>query len=132
MESLPFKLKVPGQDDMTWSEIASTSYRFRGVLRLQPDGLRLEWTGSAEVEEVSLIGVRIERIALPSESLDVPLTEIHTLRLGGWIRPYLELATNDLDLLRIVPGEDGGRLRLWLSRRDLGAARRLVAAALAS
>lgn len=131
MDAIPFALKVPGKDDMTWSEIATTSYRFRGLLRLEADALLLEWAGSAELEEVSLAGVRTERIALPSESLTVPLADIRTLRLaGGWIRPYLEITANDLDLLRYVPGEDGGRLRLWLARRDRGAARRLVAAAL--
>lgn len=131
MESIPFALKVPGKDDMTWSEIASTSYRFRGFVRLESDGLLLEWTGSAEVEEVSLTGVRTEQVALPTESLTVPHSEIRTLRLaGGWIRPYLEITANSLDLLRYVPGEEGGRLRLWLARRDRAAARRLVAAAL--
>lgn len=131
MEAIPFTLKVPGKDDMTWSEIASTSYRFRGFLRLDADQLLLEWAGSAEVEEVSLAGVRTERIPLPTESLAVPLSEIRTLRLaGGWIRPHLEITGNNLDLLRYVPGEEGGRLRLWLARRDRGAARRLAAEAL--
>jgi hypothetical protein len=131
MEAIPFALKVPGKDDMTWSEIATTSYRFRGFLRLEADQLLLEWSGSAEVEEVSLGGIRTERVALPTESLTVPLSEIRALRLaGGWIRPRIEITANDLDLLRYVPGEDGGRLRLWLARRDRGAARRLVAAAL--
>ncbi len=131
MEAIPFTLKVPGRDDMTWSEIASTSYRFGGLLRLEADALLLEWTGSAAVEEVGFTGVRTEQIALPSESLTVPLSEIRSLRLaGGWIRPHLEITANDLDLLRYVPSEDGGRVRLWLARRDRGAGRRLLAAAL--
>ncbi len=131
MEAIPFTLKVPGKEDMTWSEIASTSYHFRGFLRLEAETLLLEWAGSAEVEEVGFAGVRTEKVALPSESLTVPLSEIRSLRLaGGWIRPYLEITANDLDLLRYIPGEDGGRLRLWLARRDRGAARRLLAAAL--
>lgn len=131
MDPIPFSLKVPGKDDMTWSEIATTSYRFRGLLRLEADGLLLEWAGTAEVEEVSFAGVRTDRINLPSESLLVPIAAVRTLRVaGGWLRPHIELTAHDWDLLRYVPGEDGGRLRLWLARRDRGAARRLVAAVL--
>ncbi len=131
MEAIPFTLKVPGKEDMTWSEIASTSYRFRGFLRLEAETLLLEWAGSAAVEEVGLTGVRTEQVALPSESLTVPLSDIRTLQLaGGWLRPRVEITANDLDLLRYVPGEEGGRVRLWLARRDREAARRLLAAAL--
>jgi hypothetical protein len=129
MHSIPFSLKVPGKDEMTWSEIASTSFKFRGFLRLEPGALLLEWAGSAEVEEVTFTGVRTDHVDLPSESLLVPLDEIRTLRLvGGWLRPRLELTATSMDLLRMVPGEDGGRVRLWLARQDRAPAGRLVAA----
>ena len=37
---------------------------------------------------------------------------------GGWLRPRLELSGRDLAVFETVPGEDGGIVRLWLSRQD--------------
>ena len=141
MEAIPFTLKVPGRDDMTWSEIAGTSYRFGGLLRLEADALLLEWTGSAAVEEVGFTGVRTEQIALPSESLTVPLSEIRSLRLaGGWIRPHLEITANDLDPAALRPkrgrregpavaGSAGSRGGPAASRRRAGRLRRRLGSA---
>jgi hypothetical protein len=129
MESLPFSFRVPGVDALTLQAIGSTRFHFRGVLHLDQDAVRLEWTGEAKVDEVAFTGIRSERFALPLESLRVPCADLRTVHLrGGWFRPYLELTATHLEALRIVPGEEAGRLRLWLARRDRPLARQVVAA----
>jgi hypothetical protein len=129
MESLPFRLRVPGKDALTAIRASSTTFRFHGLLHLLDDAIRLEWTGTANVEEVSLLTVKEETLALPDEFLTLPLARLRTIELrGGWLLPYLELMGNALDALRIVPGEDRGRVRLWLARRDRPLAAGMVAA----
>ena len=129
MESLPFRLRVPGKDALTATRAASTTFRFHGLLHLLDDAIRLEWTGTAEVEEVSLLAVKQETLALPDEVLALPLARVRSIELrGGWLLPYLELMGNDLEALRIVPGESRGRVRLWLARRDRPLAAEIVAA----
>jgi hypothetical protein len=129
MEPLPFSLRVPGTDTFTLVVIASTAFTFKGLLQLDPDELCLEWTGSAQVDEVGLTGIRSDRVALPRESLRLPYVLLRTIHLrGGWLRPYLELTGTRFDTLHSVPGEDAGHLRLWLARRDRSLARRVMAA----
>lgn len=133
MESLPFRLKVPGKDAMTATSASSTWFRFHGLLHLLDSALRLEWTGTAKVEEVSLLSVEEETVTLPDESLTLPLARLRKLELrGGWLRPHLELMGNDLEALRIVPSEEAGRVRLWIARRDRRLAAQIVAAARAA
>jgi len=129
MHRLPFSLKVPGKDEFTLSVIATTSFRFRGYLQLEEDALVIEWTGTASVDEVGLAGIRSDRLALPAESLAVPLEALHSCELGGgWIRPYVEITATEPGLLSIVPGEEAGQVRCWIARRDRPLARRLLAA----
>lgn len=129
MEPLPFTLPVPGRDTLTLRAIGSTSYRFRGLLHLRPEAVELEWTGIARVDEVGWTGVRSERLALPLESVVLPLAALRTIRLaGGWLRPCLELTGTTLSILRSVPGEEAGRVRLRIARRDRPLARRLLVA----
>jgi len=127
MDSLPFRLKVPGKDAVTVTTASSTSFRFHGLLHLLDDAIQLEWTGTARVEEVSLLAVKEETLALPDETLTLPLSRLREMQLGGgWWHPYLELMGNDLEALRIVPSEDRGRVRLWLARRDRSLAREIA------
>lgn len=133
MESLPFRLKVPGKDALTATTASSTKFRFHGLLHVLDDAIRLEWTGTARVEQVSLLAVKEQTLALPDESLTLPFSRIREFGLrGGWLRPYLELMGNDLEALRIVPSEEHGRVRLWLARRDRRLAAEIVAAARAA
>ncbi len=132
MDSLPFSLRVPGQDALTVTLISSTRFRFRGSLTLAGDVLLIEWTGSATVDEVGArVGARSREIALPPESLSLALTAVRGLRLlGGWLWPYLEITASALGDIRIVPSEDGGVVRCFLARRDRALAARLIATAL--
>jgi hypothetical protein len=128
MQSLPFTLKVPGKDAITVSSVSTTEFEFHGLLHLDDDALVLEWAGTAKVEEVSLLAMNQETVALPEEALTLPLDRVRTIALrGGWWRPRLELMGNDLEALRIVPSEDRGQVRLWLARRDRRLAAELVA-----
>ncbi len=130
MEALPFSLKVPGEDSITLTAISSTTFKFSGLLRLDGAVLHLEWEGSAQVEEVESLSVRDETVPLPEEALDLPLEELRSIALlGGWWRPRVELCARSLGALNIVPSEEGGRVALWIARRDRASAATLVAAA---
>lgn len=124
---LPFTLKVPGMDTVSGADVSSTSYRFHGLLRFDGHSLHLEWAGTADIDEVSGLDVRSETVALPTETLSLPVHRLRSAVLrAGWWRPHLELTGSDLAALAIVPGEQLGRLRLWLARDDREHARRVV------
>jgi hypothetical protein len=127
MESLPFVLKVPGKDEMTVASAESTSFKFHGFLYLEADALRLEWTGTAKVERVSLMDVEQKTVPLPDESLLLPFDRIREISLRwSWLFPHIEIWGSDLEALRIVPSEERGRLRLWIARRDRAQATKIV------
>lgn len=129
MGPLPFRLKVPGEDLIHGADIISRSFTFHGMLRFDGAILRLEWAGSAAVDEVSLLDVSSRILPLPSEHLELSLGYLrHAVYRGGWLRPRLELAAWEVDLLRIVPGEAGGVVRLWLARGDRTQGRAVAAA----
>lgn len=127
MPSLPFVLKVPTRDSVTPVGFATTTFKFRGLLRAAEEGLHLAWTGTARVEKFGFTGIGDETLTLPDEELVLPYGRLREIRLeGSWVLPRLLLVGNDLDGLRMVPGEDGGRLSLWLARRDRQDAAALV------
>jgi hypothetical protein len=116
---IPFTLKVSGKDQFRGVNAISTSYRFHGRLRFDGVSLWIEWTGTYRVQEVGALTVRDDVAPLPNESLMVPLARVLNVRFrGGWLRPRLELSGRDLAVFETVPGEDGGIVRLWLSRQD--------------
>jgi hypothetical protein len=124
---LPFRLKVPGVDEFRDFKVISMSYKFRGQLQLLEQGVRIEWGGTATVEEVDTIDVRDDKISLPDESLDVPFTSLYRAQvLGGWWRPRLELQARQLAALSIVPSSEAGLVRFWIRRGDRELAQRLA------
>jgi hypothetical protein len=129
MHALPFRLKVPGDDIIQGADIISRSFTFHGMLRFDGAILRLEWAGSAAVDEVTLLDVSSRVLPLPTEHLELSMGYLrHAEYRGGWLRPRLELAAWEVDLLRIVPGEAGGVVRLWLTRGDREQGRAVAAA----
>jgi len=124
---LPFTLRVPGKDTVSGADVSSTTYRFHGLLHFDGASLHLEWTGTADIDEVAGADVRSETVALPAESLALPVHRIRSVVLHtGWWRPHLELNGGDLHALAIVPSEQRGRVRLYLSRGDRELARQVV------
>ncbi len=127
MASLPFRLKVPGRDELTFAGASTTSFRFRGLLHPEDEGLFLEWTGTARVERFGFTGIADDTLPLPDESLLVPYDRLRDVTLqGGWLLPRLLLMSDDLEALRVIPSEEAGRVSLWLARRDRHLAARIV------
>lgn len=119
MTTLPFRLKVPDREEITATGVSSTSFRFHGLLRLREDGLLLTWNGTAQVQRFGLTGIGDDTLPLPEESLELPFERLRAVELqGGWMLPRLLLMGSDFDALRLVPSEEGGRVSLWLDRRD--------------
>ena len=120
---LPFRLKVSGTDEFRGLNAISTSYRFYGLLRLDGPLLTIEWGGVAQVQNVGALSVRDERMALPDESITLPVTSLYPATVeGGWWRPRLRLRARAQGALAIVPSEDLGTVACWDARSDRPAA----------
>lgn len=118
---------MPKRDEVTLAGISSTNFRFQGLLHVHDEALLLEWTGTAKVERFGLTGIGDETLPLPDESLTLPYPRLRDVLLqGGWLMPRLVLLGNELDALRIIPSEDGGRVCLWIARRDRRLAQEFV------
>ena len=128
MAGLPIRLKVPGKDEVFFTEVSTTSFRFHGFLYVEDEGLRLEWQGFAKVEEVGITGVTEREVPLPAEEVTVPYGELRSVRLGGmgpW--SFVELVEGRLGALKVIPSADNGRVRCWVKMGDRAMARALVA-----
>lgn len=124
---LPFRLKVAGADEFKDFVAISTSYKFQGLLTLEDDELRIQWAGTAHVQEVATIDVRDEKIPLPDEELILPVSELYRAKLaGGWWRPRVMLQVRTINALQMVPSEDHGVVNFWYARSDGRAAADLV------
>lgn len=128
-DTIPFILRLPMDQQVEMGSVSSTTYRVHGLAHLDRDGLRLEWTGTVEYEEVGGLSVTTDREALPVERLAIPLEHLgQSVLRGRWWRPRLEIGVRDLDILAAMPGSADGRLRLHLRRRDWHAAQDFVVA----
>ncbi|HWA17244.1 MAG TPA: hypothetical protein VG817_12465 [Gemmatimonadales bacterium] len=126
---LPFRLRVPSRDEHSLTEHTSISFKFRGLMRLEPDHLYIEWAGTGKVEEHGLLGNATDIRTLPLESIELPLDQIRLMRfLGGWWWPRIVLSAVTLDGLRVIPSEEDGVVRFYLARSDRATAEALVAA----
>lgn len=130
MPPLPFQLKVPARDNLAGESVVSwTSFDFHGLMWFDGALLHLEWSGTAATDAVEGVSVRSDVMALPTESVSIPLERLRAARLaGGWWRPRLELSGNDMRALAEVPSEAAGTVRFWIRRRDRHLAGTLVSA----
>jgi hypothetical protein len=120
---LPFRLKVSGKDEFKGLHAVSTSYRFRGFLRLEGALLTIEWSGIAQIQDVGALTIRDDQLPLPEERLTVPASQLYRVTLeGGWWRPRLTLQASGLGTLAVVPSEEHGLVRFWYARADRPAA----------
>jgi hypothetical protein len=132
MHVLPFRLRVPSQDEHTLTEATSTTFKFRGIMRLEPGCLYLEWTGTGKRESHGLLGAESSTTTLPLESIELPLDQIRVMRfLGGWWWPRVVLSAMTLDGLRVVPSEEDGVVKFYIARSDREQAEALIAAVMA-
>lgn len=126
---LAFRLKVPGKDEFRGLHAVSTSFRFRGFLRLEGHILTIEWGGVAQVQDVGALTIRDDHLPLPDERVSVPVSELYRATLaGGWWRPRLTLQAKGLGVLALVPSEEHGLVQFWYARADRIFARDLAAA----
>lgn len=127
MAPIPFTLKVAGRDYSTEDFTAWSTDKVHGLLHFDGRSLTIEWAGTASIDEVRGLEVHSQTVPLPPQVLSIPLLRLRTAKLaGGWWRPRLELTGNDLEALALVPGEAGGRVQLWIARRDRPRAARVV------
>jgi hypothetical protein len=120
---------VPSQDEHTLTDHTSTTFKFRGLMRLEPDRLYFEWTGTGKREMHGLLGTETDVRTLPLESFELPLDQVRVMRfLGGWWWPRIVLSATTLDALRVIPSEEDGVVKFYLARADRQLAESLIAA----
>ena len=125
-EPLPFQLPLPGRDTLGLDGARSESYRVHGLLHCDGETLTFEWSTSAHVENVSLLGVDVDDEVSPAELWDVPVAWIAEVRItGGWWAPRLYLRARRIDAFDGIPGAQPGTITLRFRRRD-----RAIAAAI--
>ncbi|MEZ4456193.1 MAG: hypothetical protein R2882_06540 [Gemmatimonadales bacterium] len=128
MQPLPFRLAVPGIDDVEGLGARSVSIKVEGLAHWDGEQLTLEWVETHHIDEVSIERVRSEVVAQPSLILDVPMDVLASAGLlGGWWRPRVELRARYLSAFANVPGAKPGRLDLRIGYRHRPVARELVA-----
>jgi hypothetical protein len=127
--TLGFTLKVPGSDEFRDFQAVSTSFRCDGRLTLEGELLTIEWGGEARVQEVGLLSLADDRVAMPDEWISIPASELDRATLeGGWWRPRLTLLERRRGALAAVPSASLGEVRCWIARRDRDRARAMAAA----
>lgn len=125
--AVPFSFTLPKEASVDGSGVQSKVYQVRGMARLDDDRLTLEWSGSVEITEVRGKGVRTLRQSVPAQRLVLPTSRIARFELRGrWWKPYVELCTDSIAPLELVPTAIAGRVILRIARSDWGAARDLT------
>lgn len=125
--AIPFSLSLPKEATVDGSGVHSKVYQVRGMARLDGDRLTLEWSGSMEITEVRGTGVRTLRQSVPSQRLVLPASRIARFDLRGrWWKPYVELRTDGIAPLELVPTAAAGRVLLGIARSDWAIARELA------
>ncbi|MGE0440359.1 MAG: hypothetical protein AB7L66_03700 [Gemmatimonadales bacterium] len=128
MQPLPFRLAVPGIDDVEGLGARSVAIKVEGLAHSDGEQLTLEWVETHHIDEVSIQRVRSEVVAQPGLILDVPTDVLASAAcLGGWWRPRVEIRARYLSAFANVPGAKPGRLDLLIARRHRRQARELVA-----
>lgn len=125
--AVPFSLSLPKDTIVDGSGVQSKVYQVRGMARLDGDRLTLEWSGSVDITEVRGAGVRTLRQSVPAQRLVLPASRIARFEARGrWWKPHIELRTDSIGPLELVPTAAAGRVILRILRGDWSAARDLA------
>jgi hypothetical protein len=128
---VPFAFKLPDETSIAGTSVVVVGRTaLRGLARVRAGRLVLEWAGAVPTVTLTkdgraLMGDR----PVPYRAVGLPLAALAALELAGWWRPRIELCALDLRTFNGIPGAAGGRLALWVDRRDRERARALVAEA---
>lgn len=116
---LPFRIKLPGEDTVDFTEVRDVSRRADGLLHLLDGLLLLEWAVTESVDEVGLGNVSSTTETFAAEELDLPLQWLAGVELvGGILRPTLLLRARGLAIFAEIPGAKGADLALHYRRAD--------------
>jgi hypothetical protein len=129
VEPLPFRIKLPDEDEWGFTGFQQTEYTVTGLLHLSDESLYLEWVERRKIERFTLGEVGTTHEEFPVETLEIPLDWVASLEVaGGWWLPRVRLRARRLDAFEGVPGAEPGRLMLVIARRDRPLAAELAAA----
>jgi hypothetical protein len=129
VEPLPFRIRLPDEDEWGFTGFQQTEYRITGLLHFTPDALYLEWVERRKIERFTLGDVGTVHEEFPVETLEIPIDWVASLEVaGGWWLPRVRLRARRLDAFEGIPGAEPGRLMLVIARRDRALATAFAAA----
>gem|GEM_PF-3454674 len=129
LEPLPFRIKVPDDDEWGFTGFQQTTYTITGLLHCTEEALYLEWVERRKIERFTLGDVGTEHEEFPVEMLEIPIDWIASLEVaGGWWIPRVRLRARRLDAFDGIPGAEPGRLMLVIAGRDRALAAQIAAA----
>jgi hypothetical protein len=128
MLAVPFSLSLAKESSVDGAGVQSKVYQVRGMARLDGDRLTLEWSGSVDIVEVrGKAGVRTMRQSVPAQRLVLPVSRITLFEpRGRWWKPHIELRTDSIAPLELMPTAMAGRVVLRIARSDWASARELA------
>jgi hypothetical protein len=128
-EPLPFRIKVPDDEQWGFTGFVQTEYSITGLLHASDEALYLEWVERRKTEQFTLGQIGTEREEFPPEMLEIPIDWVASLEVvGGWWLPRVRLRARRLDAFDGIPGAEPGRLMLVIARQDRALADELAAA----
>ena len=116
---LPFRIKLPGEDTMEFTEIRDVERRADGLLHLLGDAILLEWAVTEKVDQVGLANISSTTETFAAEEFEIPLAWLASAELvGGILRPRIVLRARGLGVFAEIPGAKADRLELRYARAD--------------
>ncbi len=126
---LPFRIKLPGEDSVFFTEVRDVARRADGLLHLLDDAILLEWAVTESVDEVGIGNVSSTTETFAAEEIEIPLVWLASAELiGGILRPRMLLRARGLGVFADVPGAKADRLELSYARADRFVAVEMAAA----
>ena len=124
---IPFILRVVGEISVEQGRAITVTYQLTGHAQVDGPELVVQWGGTRQIAEVGPGLLRQAAQPMPVGRARVPVARLLQVDLRGrWWRPRIELVAADPAAFAAVPGAAGGRLRLYLSRRQRAAAQEWV------
>lgn len=116
---LPFRISLPGEEAIDFTEIRQVERRAEGLLHLLDDTILLEWVVTEKIDRVGLASIGSTTESFAAEEVEVSLAWLASAELvGGILRPRFLLRARGLGVFAEVPGAKADRLALGYARAD--------------
>lgn len=129
IEPLPFSLRIPKRDHVTFLGFESVKARVAGLLHFEEDTLIFEWQIREKTERFGFEGIGNEYETFPAEAIEVPAEWIAEIRVRSFfVITFVQFRARRLDAFEGMPTASGGLVTLRIGMKDRRAVAAMVAA----